>query len=125
MRAVAAESLPATELVIFEDAGKMIAWLRANLAKVDLISLDHDLPLRCAAGNRAADCGTGREVADYLSGLPPTCPVIVHSSNDPAASGMYFALTKAGWTCVRVYPSHDTEWITGAWAIEARRGLDR
>src|SRR5256885_15001425 len=87
MRACLTEVLPGTEIVVFEQAQAMIAWLGCNLAQVALISLDHDLPLLDQSG-RAIDCGTGRQVADYLASLPPTCPVIVHSSNSFCAPGM-------------------------------------
>jgi hypothetical protein len=86
---------------------------------VVLISLDHDLPVRSRNGARI-DCGNGRQVADYLASLPPTCPVIVHSSNDSCATGMFFALKDAGWPCRRVYPCEGYTWIGGAWAEEVR-----
>ncbi len=102
MRACLTETLPGAEVVVFDDARKMIAWLGQNLGEVVLIALDHDLPLRNHEG-KAIDCGTGRQVADYLASVPPTCPVIVHSSNNFFAPGMSFALKDAGWPVSRVY----------------------
>jgi len=120
MRACLDEALPGTEVIFFEDAQKMIAWLGEHLAEVVLISLDHDLPVRNDAGKRL-DCGTGRQVADFLGSMPATCPVIVHSSNDSCASGMFFALKEAGWPCSRIYPSEDTAWVGASWADQVRR----
>ena len=119
MRTCLAEILP-VEAIFFEKSREMIAWLGQHLGEVVFISLDHDLPLRDADG-RSIDCGTGREVADYLASMPPTCPVIVHSSNDVCAAGMFFALKDAGWPCSRVYPCNDTAWIGAAWAEQVRR----
>src|SRR5258708_32047364 len=81
MRMCMAEALPGVEVVFFENAQEMIVWLGEHLGNVVLISLDHDLPLRNDE-SKTIDCGTGRQVADYLASLLPTCPVIVHSSND-------------------------------------------
>jgi hypothetical protein len=120
MRTSLDETLPGIEAVFFEDAQKMIAWLSERLGEIVLISLDHDLPLRDHEG-MAIDCGTGRHVADYLASFPPTCPVIVHSSNNNCASGMFFALKDAGWPVSRVYPSDDTRWIADSWARQIRR----
>jgi hypothetical protein len=120
MRTCLAETLPGMEAIIFEDAQKMIARLSECLGEIVLISLDHDLPLRDHEG-MAIDCGTGRQVADYLASFPPTCPVIIHSSNNNCAQGMFFALKDAGWPVSRVYPSDDTGWITDSWAEQIRR----
>ena len=76
MRACLDELLPGAAAAFFEDAMQMIAWLGRHLGDVVLISLDHDLPLRADRG-RTVDCGTGRQVADYLASVPPICPVIV------------------------------------------------
>ena len=120
MRRCLTSVLSSTKPVFFEHAQQMIVWLGSHLGDVVLISLDHDLPLRSHNGAKT-DCGTGREVADFLASLPPTCPVIVHSSNEPCAAGMYFALQRAGWPCRRVYPCDDQTWIATAWAEELRR----
>jgi hypothetical protein len=122
MRACLSERIPAMEVIFFEDAGKMIVWLRENLGDVRLISLDHDLPLIETDG-RLVDSGTGRQVADFLAKLPATCPVIVHSSNDQLAPGMCFALKDAGWPQRRVYPCDDLAWIRRAWMRHVRKLL--
>jgi len=120
MQACVVDVLSGVEAVFFENAQLMIAWLREHLADAVLISLDHDLPLRNDEGCKI-DCGTGRQVADYLALLPPTCPVIIHSSNNDGAQGMFFALKNAGWPCSRVYPCDGEAWIGGAWTENLRR----
>lgn len=123
MRECAADVLPGVEVAIFDSAQEMISWLRQNLVDVVLISLDHDLPIKDAAGN-ATDFGTGKQVADFLATMAPTCPVIVHSSNDAGAAGMFFALKDANWPYSRVYPCNDLAWIEGSWAAQVRRYMD-
>ena len=112
--------LPITQPLFFQDARQMLAWLAGHLSEADLISLDHHLPFRRDEENRLIDCGTGREVADYLATVPPTCPVIVHSSNVACADGMMFVLRKAGWPCRRVFPRDDLAWIGDQWAEAVR-----
>lgn len=120
MRACLGEVLPGMEVAFFEDAGGMIEWLGQHLSSVVLISLDHDLPLRDREGQRI-DCGTGRQVADYLAARPPSCPVIVHSSNEDCASGMFFCLKDAGWSVSRVRPWDEEAWVRAAWIERVRK----
>ena len=105
-------------LKFFADASEMLRWLRDHLRDVALISLDHDLPVRRAEDGTSIDCGTGRDVVDYLTTQEPTCPVLVHSSNGSAASGMMFTLKTAGWATRQVYPHDDLCWILEAWTPE-------
>lgn len=120
MQACLAKIIPSIQITFFENAHEMIAWLHNHLSEAVLISLDHDLPLRVDEG-KTIDYGTGRQVADYLASMPPTCPVIVHSSNDVCAQGMYFELTHAGWHCRRIYPRDGEAWIPNAWAEQVRQ----
>jgi hypothetical protein len=109
MRKYLAEVLPGVEQVYFDNAFLMIHWLKDHLPQVVLISLDHDLPIN-------GDHGTGRDVVDYLAGLPPTCPVIVHTSNEHFAPGMMRVLNDAKWPSARVYPHSDHNWVGREWA---------
>jgi hypothetical protein len=120
MRACLAEVLPQHEAVFFDNADEMIAWLKEHLPEVMLISLDHDLPLWQLRDGQQVDPGAGRMVADYLSTLEPTCPVIIHSSNENSAPGMMRVLHDAGWPHHRVYPCDDNQWIRNAWIGEIR-----
>lgn len=123
MTTVVRELLPTIRHIFFEDAIRMLAWLAEHLGEADLISLDHDLPIRRDEENQLIDCGTGRQVADYLAGLPPTCPVLVHSSNAPCAAGMEFVLREAGWPCRLVHPRDHLTWIGQEWAEAVRHCL--
>jgi len=105
---------PPARVFVTPNAHEMIAWLENHLAEVALISLDHDLPIR--SREQTPDCGDGRMVADFLAALSPTCPVIVHSSNDPCAAGMFYALQSAGWPVSRVVPYDGENWIGQSWA---------
>src|SRR5687767_6885449 len=103
----------------------MVTWLGEHIADVVLISLDHDLPVHAVRDGVAIDCGDGRIVADHLATLPPTCPVIVHSSNDTCAFGMVRVLRDAEWPLRRVYPHDDNAWVKPAWSDEVRALLSR
>lgn len=113
MRACLADLLPQYEAVYFDDAFAMVDWLRHHLPEVVLISLDHDLPADF-------DHGTGRQVADFLSVVPPVCPVIVHTSNEFFAPGMLRVLSDGGWPIARVYPHADHNWLKAGWAEQIR-----
>jgi len=123
MGACVAAACPSHQTISFADASAMIAWLSEHLHEAELISLDHDLPETRAEDGVATDAGTGRMVADWLASQPPTCPVIVHTSNENVAPGMLFVLRDGGWDVRRVYPYEDCAWIAQAWADEARRLL--
>ena len=121
MRACLPTLLPYHPAMYFDNAAEMIAWLSDHLADTVLISLDHDLPLTQRRGGTRGDAGTGRDVADHLSPLPPVCPVIVHTSNEHFAPGMMRVLTEGGWPVARVYPDADHTFVRRAWADQVRR----
>ena len=74
------------EIVFFDGAKEMIAYLEKSLPDVIAISLDHDLELTLQDG-KLLDRGTGREVADFLARRKPSCPVIIHTTNSAAGDG--------------------------------------
>jgi hypothetical protein len=116
-------ALPDVELVRHDSAPDTIAWLRDHPDAAALIVLDHDLgPSRLRDGERF-EPGIGRDVSDYLLELTPSCPVLIHSTNGPAAFGMQFSLESAGWSVTRVYPFDDLEWIARDWFPEVVRLL--
>ncbi len=129
MHRVLDRELPAHGRRVADDGAAAVAWLTDHLVSVDLISLDHDLDSVPRPGeDPAVDHGCGRGVVDYLEARPPTCPVIVHTSNATAGDGMYFTLRRAGWPTFRVYPSDRHGWIGQAWAqqiheLKGRRWL--
>ena len=104
----------------FVTAGEMIAHLRANLHLALAIALDHDLDLIPIDPRRNIDPGSGRDVADFLATLRPVCPVLIHSTNAPAAFGMQRELQDAGWKSDRVIPSDGERWIRNEWLVRLR-----
>jgi hypothetical protein len=108
---------------IFDSSAETISYLREHLAETIVISLDHDLELKTGSDGRLVDPGTGREVADFLAGQSPVCPVIVHSSNSDAAIGMKTVLEESGWKTKRVVPFDDMNWIETDWFFAMRRAI--
>ena len=107
--------LPGVEWCCFERAAEAIVWIADRQADAVLVSLDHDLPLHHDLDGKVDDFGTGRQVSDFLGRRPPTCPVIVHTSNGPAGDGMVWSLQRCGWPVWRVPAMGDLEWIDFAW----------
>lgn len=106
----------------FAKASAMIDWLRTHLGETLAIGLDHDLEFFSEDPGVSTDPGTGRQVADYLSQQPPHCPVVIHSSNGPAADGMEMVLQDRGWTTYRIAPYEDLSWIP-EWFLTLRRAI--
>ena len=122
MRHILMELLPQYQPIFFDHATKMIAWLTRHLQEVVLLSLDHDLPINRGSGE---DHGCGRDIANHLTTVSPTCPIIVHSSNASAAAGMVRVLGDAGWPVWQVTPFGDLEWVSTAWADQLHQLIDR
>jgi hypothetical protein len=115
MRALLADYWPAATLRIFDNARDMNAWLPDPLGAVRLICLDHDLGPNRRRDGEAFDPGCGRDVADLLAAHPPSCPVIIHTTNSYAAPGMVAVLEDAGWSVERVVPFNDLDWLHLVW----------
>jgi hypothetical protein len=115
MRAALRTRLPRAEAVFFDNATDMIAWFKDHLGAVRLICLDHDLGPTSRRGEVIFDPGTGRDVADFLAGRRPCCPVLVHSSNVEAARAMRLLLEEHDWPSERVSPIDDLAWIDVLW----------
>ncbi len=123
MREQLASIAAGADINFFDNAPDMIEWLHGNLASVSLVCLDHDLGPNRERDGEAFDPGTGRDVVDYLCSCQPVCPVLIHSSNSPAAQGMQFALEDTGWQNDRVFPLGDLEWIPADWGPAVARKL--
>jgi hypothetical protein len=123
MRARLTDRFYQYDTCLFASAGEMIHFLDEHLADTLVISLDHDLELRSGPDGRCADPGTGRDVADYLAGRDPVCPVIIHTTNVPAAAGMKRVLHDAHWKTCRVVPFDDLQWIDTEWFLAVRRAI--
>lgn len=113
------------ESVFFDDAPRMLEFLENELPNAVLLSLDHDLEIRSTSNGKRADPGTGRDVVNFLVGRPPSCPVVVATTNSAAGDGMEFALRDAGWDVVRVFPWSDHDWISAEWLRTVRNAIVR
>ncbi|WP_425616643.1 cyclic-phosphate processing receiver domain-containing protein [Anatilimnocola sp. NA78] len=109
--------------VFFDESAPMITWLQTFLPETLILSLDHDLELKPTGDGRWLDPGTGREVADFLALHEAHCPVIVHSTNAPAADGMDVALRARGWHVELVKPYGDLAWVDEAWWPAIKQNL--
>jgi DNA-binding NarL/FixJ family response regulator len=111
------------EVSFFNESATMIDYLRSHLPDTILICLDHDLELMPGVDGRLIDPGTGRDVADYLAGQAPVCPVVIHTTNSAAGTGMEMVLQEARWQTQRVSAYNDLEWIPTKWARTIRRAV--
>jgi hypothetical protein len=107
----------------FDESGEMIRFLDQHLAETLVISLDNDLELKPGPRGRMIDPGSGVEVAEFLAGKPPTCPVVIHTTNTDAAAAMKTVLGAASWRTHRVVPFDDTTWIESDWFFAIRRAI--
>jgi CheY-like chemotaxis protein len=89
--------------------------------RVLAVSLDHDL-LELADGRTDL---TGMIVAEHLTNLTPSFPVLIHSSNGREADRMERVLRKGRWTVYRVHPFLDTTWIGTDWYPTLRKAIKR
>ena len=110
---------PGMTLKVSRTAFDFIAAYAAMAETPDLVALDHDL---FTDSPDASDPGDGRDVAVYLATQTPVCPVLIHSTNAPAADSMLYTLRESGWTADRIAPlGHD--WIEAYWYPYAMRML--
>ncbi|QDT38750.1 cyclic-phosphate processing receiver domain-containing protein [Stratiformator vulcanicus] len=114
MRPVVSSHFPAHQLVDSDRSSAFIEIVELLWQQLDLICLDHDLPLM-THGDHVDDFGSGRDVSKYLANRSPICPVIIHSTNRAAADAMQFELADADWDVRRTVPYGDLEWIDEIW----------
>jgi hypothetical protein len=107
----------------FKTSSEIIHFLEEHLSETIVISLDHDLELIPGKNGQTIDGGTGREVANYLAGKSPVCPVVIHSTNSAAVLGMEMVLQNSRWRTTRVIPWGDLEWIPSQWFRAIRQAI--
>lgn len=123
MRDCLADRFPQFEVLVAPTAPEMRRMIGVHLDDTLLIALDHDLELVELDDGRLQESGTGREIADLLAERNPVCPVVIHSTNSPAAIGMQMVLDDAGWDTHRVLPFGDLEWIPTIWFRTVRDAI--
>ena len=123
MQACLADRFYTFDAHCFDEPASMIEFLRTNLPETIAISLDNDLDPKPGADGRLIDVGEGRQVANFLAAHEPVCPVVIHTSNAPAADAMTDTLRTAGWKTRRVVPFDDTAWIGDDWFPAMRRAV--
>jgi len=104
------------ELKIWRDAHSMTAECAEFFSSAALICLDHDLNPQPGV---TTDPGTGLDVAKFLCGFMPVCPVLIHSSNTDRVYSMHNELRFAHWMADRVGPL-GTDWIETTWLRRVR-----
>ncbi|MBB3210604.1 hypothetical protein FHS27_006452 [Rhodopirellula rubra] len=102
---------PNARLEVYRTAPEFIAAY-VTLGEIPcLVCLDHDL---FADSPSDPDPGDGRDVSAYLTTQTPVSPVLIHSTNAPAADSMMYSMRDAGWTVDRIAPIGD-DWIESYW----------
>lgn len=96
----------------------MIALIKSRLSESFAISLDHDLYV-----SGIDDPGDGLQVANYLSSLEPSCPVIIHTSNAEKSRQMQGVLESEDWN-VRLAGAIGEDWIEVDWITEVTRAYN-
>jgi CheY-like chemotaxis protein len=121
MLAVLSKRRPEQQVVAFDNAPDMIAWLQDHVQSCILICLDHDLGACTVREGIEFDPGTGRDVADCLAAEKTVCPIIIHTTNNEARPGMILAMEDAGWNVSYVSPYANLLWVREVWseAVEA------
>lgn len=116
-----------SDLMIFftPSAYDAIKYYNTHRGEIVAIALDHDLEDVITDTGEKLDPGTGRDVSDFLSQQPPSCPIVIHSTNRIAVDGMEFDLGEADWQVERIAPYADLEWIEEAWLPGMKRILVR
>lgn len=125
MQARLKDRFPHHAASFFHEPAKMIAHLQLSWRSMRLISLDHDLDLIPRPDGSLHDSGTGMTVVDWLVAQPVVCPVIIHSTNVPAAKTMQRTLRSSGWIVRRLTPYDDLAWIDAAWLPMVSTCLNR
>ena len=123
MRTLLADRFYTFDTQFFDNAPEAIAFLAAHLAETLVVSIDNDLDAKSGPDGRLVDQGEGRQVAEFLAGHPPACPVVIHTTNMAAAEAMVESLHAAGWKTRRVIPFDDVAWIASDWFPAVRRAI--
>ncbi|MEO0476900.1 MAG: response regulator, partial [Planctomycetota bacterium] len=105
-------ALPRVQFEIVNTADAIIELIQSKVSHTFAISLDHDLYV-----SGIDDPGDGLQVATYLSSKPPSCPVIIHTSNSDKSRQMQGVLESENWN-VRLAGAIGDHWIESDWITE-------
>ena len=114
--AVLSEQKHKIEFLHWRTVDEFIAGFTNTTKTPNLICLDHDL---FTDSPDDPDPGDGRDVAEFLARKTPCCPIVIHSSNQPAADSMYFTLADAKWDVEKIAPLGE-DWIESYWWTTAK-----
>lgn len=113
-KCVLTSELPNIQYEIVNTAAEMFELIRSQLPESFAVSLDHDLYV-----SGINDPGDGLQVAEHLSSLSPSCPVIIHTSNAEKSRQMQGILEANRWA-VRLAGAIGTDWIEVDWIAEVK-----
>ncbi|QDT06536.1 hypothetical protein K227x_49460 [Rubripirellula lacrimiformis] len=91
--AIVATHHPGVRIDVCRPAPAFIAAYSTLTSTPCLICLDHDLFVDSPDD---PDPGDGRDVSTFLAAQDAICPVLIHSTNAPAADSMILSM-RAGW----------------------------
>lgn len=112
MRSALLDRMPMYDVEVYRTANECVERIQATSpSEWLLISLDHDL----IPTDASDDWGDGRDVANALSTITPSCPVVIHSTNTDAVIEMTHTLESSGWPVYRVIPVDGHSWIRRVW----------
>lgn len=111
--------LPLARLEIVNTASAMVALIKNQLSESFAVSLDHDLYV-----SGVDEPGDGLQIATHLSSLPPSCPVIIHTSNSVKSSEMQGVLESESWE-VRLAGAIGENWIESDWITEVTAAYNK
>jgi hypothetical protein len=126
-----ADCLPMFGVSFFETSDSIINALKSAVwSEIALISLDNDLePIQ--VNGHFEDAGDGLAVARFLVGenspgvnlKVPLPPLIIHSTNEQAASRMQQLCADFHWPFTRVVPYEGELWIGEVWIRAVRAAI--
>lgn len=131
MLAQIADCLPMFGVSFFETSDRMIAALRStDWSEIAMVSLDNDLDQILIDG-QSVDAGDGIAVAEFLvsehaAGVASNSarpPVVLHTTNELAASRMRQTFEDVRWPVERVTPYDGESWIGEVWIRKVRAAI--
>lgn len=106
-----------------EDEKRLVGFLRDNHAHVLFASIFHNIEYTSTPSGFFPEAGIGYEVLDRLLTLPPSFPILLHTTNTQFIN--YYpcgALKDKGWRAVEAVKAlDDLDQLYSQWFMVARR----